>query len=217
VIPLIWTPRARLSECFPTRWLTTVGTSRPTIKVGNNQIGPTIRLRGSAGKLRRSPEMRATPVRAAPVYRCALLELLIMWLIADFPRRASGRFHPEHRSLAAAGAPDYSSCMAKRVCYIHMARHKRHKLDPVGSCRRTGWSCLSMAISCRKRANHGAHHALAGNSADRNCGITNSRGHELCPSTRPDSVRSGHCLLGGLKGLLRNRDYAKAFFTRIEN
>src|SRR5262249_10914346 len=48
VIPLITNPRRRLSDCFPTRWLTTVGTSKATIAVGNNQIGPTTTLLGRA-------------------------------------------------------------------------------------------------------------------------------------------------------------------------
>ena len=72
VIPLIMNPRRRLSDCFPTRWLTTVGTSKTTINVGNNQIGPTTTLRGGRGKYRRWREPRLSSVRVALVDQCTL-------------------------------------------------------------------------------------------------------------------------------------------------
>ena len=48
VMPLMAIPSARFSERFPLRWLMTVGTSSPTIKVGNSHVGPMINERGSA-------------------------------------------------------------------------------------------------------------------------------------------------------------------------
>src|SRR6266705_803950 len=51
VIPLIKSPSARLSERFPVRCATTVGTSKTTIKVGSNQVGPTISELGSDKKI----------------------------------------------------------------------------------------------------------------------------------------------------------------------
>jgi hypothetical protein len=40
VIELMRIPRKRLTERFPNRWLTTVGTSKTKITLGNSQTGP---------------------------------------------------------------------------------------------------------------------------------------------------------------------------------
>src|SRR5207247_10826333 len=48
VIPLSIHESDLFRESFPTRWLKTVGTSKTTMRVGNNQAGPRMRSGGSA-------------------------------------------------------------------------------------------------------------------------------------------------------------------------
>ena len=122
-----------------------------------------------------------------------------------------------HRSLAVAGAPDYSSRMAKRVCYIHIGPHK------------TGTSSIQWFLKENRAellkhgyfvpesgANRGAHHAIA----RKLCG-QELRAHQQSAGANfaraLDETPSEAVIVSSeaLEGLLRNRDYAKAFFTRI--
>jgi hypothetical protein len=123
----------------------------------------------------------------------------------------------EHRSLAVAGAPDYSSRMAKRVCYIHIGPHK------------TGTSSIQWFLKENRAellkhgyfvpesgANRGAHHAIA----RKLCG-QDLRAHQQSAAANfvraLDQTPSEAVIVSSeaLGGLLRNRDYAKVFFTRI--
>jgi hypothetical protein len=132
------------------------------------------------------------------------------------PKPCEQSLSTEHRSLAAAGAPDYSSFMAKRVCYIHIGPHK------------TGTSSIQWFLKENRAellkygyfvpdsgANHGAHHALA----RKLCG-QELRDHQQLATANfvraLDETPSEAVVISSeaLEGLLRNREYANTFFTR---
>jgi hypothetical protein len=107
--------------------------------------------------------------------------------------------------------------MKQRICYIHAGPHK------------TGTSSIQWFLQENRAellehgyfvpesgANHGAHHALA----RKLCGqeLRNHQQSEAANFARAlDATPSGAVIVSAevLEGLLRNRDYAKAFFTRI--
>jgi len=107
--------------------------------------------------------------------------------------------------------------MAKRVCYVHIGPHK------------TGTSSIQWFLQENRAellkygyfvpesgANHGAHHALA----RKLCG-QELRDHEQSAAANfaraLDETPSEAVIISSeaLGGLLRNPDYARAFFTRI--
>jgi hypothetical protein len=107
--------------------------------------------------------------------------------------------------------------MTRRICYIHVGPHK------------TGTSSIQWFLSENRAellehgyfvpesgANHGAQHALA----RKLCGqeLRNHQQSEAANFARAlDATPSEAVIVSAeaLEGLLRNRDYAKAFFTRI--
>jgi len=102
--------------------------------------------------------------------------------------------------------------MAKRVCYIQRRpAQDRHEFDPVVLQEKPATIAESMVISCQRAGPFMARITRSLGAVRTGTTGTNSRGRELSPSTRRDSVRSRHHLLGGLGQSLKNRDYAKVF------
>jgi hypothetical protein len=122
-----------------------------------------------------------------------------------------------HRSLAAAGAPDYIYWMAKRVCYIHIGPHKTGTSSIQWFLKENRAELLKYGYFVPESgANHGAHHAIARKLCgqelrdhQQSAGVNFARALDETPC---EAVIVSSEALGGL---LRNRDYAKAFFTRI--
>jgi hypothetical protein len=116
-----------------------------------------------------------------------------------------------------AGAPEYSSRMAKRVCYIHVGPHK------------TGTSSIQWFLQENRaellkygyfvpesETRRGAHHALVGKL----CGQALRNDQQLAATkfARALAETTSEAVVissEALQGLLRNREYAKVFFTRI--
>jgi hypothetical protein len=116
-----------------------------------------------------------------------------------------------------ADAPEYNSRMAKRICYIHVGPHK------------TGTSSIQWFLQENRaellkygyfvpesETKRGAHHALVGKLC----------GQELRDDQQSAAAKFARALAEtpfeaviisseALQGLLRNREYAKVFFTRI--
>src|SRR6266545_5362705 len=123
----------------------------------------------------------------------------------------------EHRSLAAAGVPDYDSCMVKRVCYIHIGPHKTGTTSIQWFLKENRLDLLKYGYFVpESRARHGAHHVLA----RKLCG-QELRAHQQSAAvdfaraldeTTFEAVIVSSEALGGL---LRFRDYAREFFSRI--
>jgi hypothetical protein len=107
--------------------------------------------------------------------------------------------------------------MAKRVCYIHIGPHKTGTSSIQWFLQENRLELLKYGyLVPESGANHGAHHALA----RKLCG-QELRDHEQSAATNfaraLDQTPSEAVIVSSeaLEGLLRNRDYAKAFFTRI--
>ena len=118
--------------------------------------------------------------------------------------------------MPPAGAPDYSSRMAKRVCYIHIGPHK------------TGTSSIQWFLKENRAellkhgyfvpesgANHGAHHAIV----RKLCG-QELRDHQQSAAAEfaraLDETPSEAVVISSeaLNPLLKKRDLAGIFFTR---
>jgi len=107
--------------------------------------------------------------------------------------------------------------MAKRVCYIHIGPHKTGTSSIQWFLKENRGELLKYGyLVPESEANHGAHHALA----RKLCG-QELRDHEQSAAAdfarALDETPSEAVIVSSeaLEGLLRNRDYARAFFTRI--
>ena len=107
--------------------------------------------------------------------------------------------------------------MAKRVCYIHIGPHKTGTSSIQWFLKENRAELLKYGYFVPESgANHGAHHAIARKLCgqelrdhQQSAGANFARALDETPS---EAVIVSSEALGGL---LRNRDYAKAFFTRI--
>ena len=107
--------------------------------------------------------------------------------------------------------------MTKRVCYIHIGPHKTGTTSIQWFMKENRVELLKYGYFVPESgANHGAHHALA----RKLCGqeLRNHQQSEAANfASALDATRSGAVIVSAeaLEGHLRNRDYARAFFTRI--
>jgi hypothetical protein len=122
----------------------------------------------------------------------------------------------EHCSFAAGGAPDYTSRMAKRVCYIHIGPHKTGTSSIQWFLKQNRGELLKHGYFVPESgANHGAHHAIS----RKLCG-QELQSHQQSAAANfaraLDETPSEAVVISSeaLEGLLRNPDYAKTFFTR---
>jgi hypothetical protein len=107
--------------------------------------------------------------------------------------------------------------MAKRVCYIHIGPHKTGTSSIQWFLKQNRVELLKHGYFVPESGtNHGAHHAIA----RKLCG-QELRDHQQSAATNfagaLDGTPSEAVIVSSeeLEGLFRNRDYAKAFFTRI--
>jgi hypothetical protein len=107
--------------------------------------------------------------------------------------------------------------MAKRVCYIHIGPHKTGTSSIQWFLKQSRAELLKHGYFVPESGtNHGAHHAIA----RKLCG-QELRDHQQSAATNfagaLDGTPSDAVIVSSeeLEGLFRNRDYAKAFFTRI--
>src|SRR5947209_11160079 len=107
--------------------------------------------------------------------------------------------------------------MTKRICYIHIGPHKTGTSSIQWFLKENRAELLKYGYFVpESEAKHGAHHALG----RKLCG-QELRAHEQPAATNfaraLDATPSEAVIASAeaLEGLLRNRDYAKAFFTRI--
>ena len=107
--------------------------------------------------------------------------------------------------------------MAKRVCYIHIGPHKTGTSSIQWFLKQNRVELLKHGYFVPESGtNHGAHHAIA----RKLCG-QELRDHQQSAATNfagaLDGTPSEAVIVSSeeLEGLFRNRDYAKAFFTRV--
>ena len=108
--------------------------------------------------------------------------------------------------------------MRKRVCYIHIGPHKTGTSSIQGFLKENRAELLKHGYFVPETAaHHGAHHAIA----RKLCG-QELQAHQQSAAANfaraLDETTSEAVIVSSeaLEGLLRDRDYAKAFFTRIE-
>ena len=108
--------------------------------------------------------------------------------------------------------------MAKRVCYIHIGPHKTGTSSIHGFLKENRAELLKYGyLVPETAANHSAHHAIA----RKLCGQELQAHQQLAAANFAqalDETPSEAVIVSSeaLEGLLRNRAYATAFFTRIE-
>jgi hypothetical protein len=120
--------------------------------------------------------------------------------------------------LPAPSARDYSSQMAKRVCYIHVGPHKTGTTSIQWFLKQNRAELLKRGYFVPESGNiHGGHHPLVRQL----CGQEVPKHQERAAASFSSAVKETACEAvvissEALDGLLRNRDYAREFFNRIE-
>jgi hypothetical protein len=115
-------------------------------------------------------------------------------------------------------ARDYNSQMARRVCYIHVGPHKTGTTSIQSFLKRHRAELLKLGYFVPESGNiHGGHHPLVMQL----CGQEVPKRQERAAANFSSAVKETTCeavVISSevLDGLLRDRDYVRKFFDRIE-